>query len=139
MISRILTGLFCFFLFSAQSQVLRDINYNYQYNPNGLFNFTWKCIKESNTYNVFYEVILSDTTFKDYHVQFETRQSISEKTSSIVSTAQGGKGKISFNDSGQKIVVAKISFLENGKPKSYIFYKSLPKNKSITFLRKTRS
>jgi GWxTD domain-containing protein len=139
MMSRILTGFFCLFLISAQSQVLRDINYNYRYNSNGLFNFSWKVVKEDNTYKVFYETIPSDTTqgLKDLTVQLETRGSTSDKNGNVVSATpeyKQGKsiiGSVTFNDSGQNIVVAKISLLENGKTKTYIFYKSLPKNTSL--------
>jgi GWxTD domain-containing protein len=139
MMFRILTGFFCLSLLSAQSQVLRDVNYNYQYNPIGLFNFSWKVVKEGDAYKASYEVLLNDTTqeLKDLTIQFETRESVSEKNGNVVSAAPGYKqgksiiGSLTFNDSGQKIVVAKISLLENGKNKSYIFYKSLPQNKSI--------
>lgn len=138
MMFRILTGFFCLFLLTAHSQVLRDINYNYRYNSNGLFNFSWKVVKESNGYKVFYELLPSDTTqgFKELTIQFETRASLGEKSGNVVSAAPGYKqgksiiGSTTFNDSEQSIVVAKISLLENGKTKAYTFYKSLPKNTS---------
>src|SRR5688572_26990438 len=139
MMPRILTTFFCLLFMSAQSQVLRDINYNYRYNQNGLFQFSWKVLKEDNVVKVFYELVPSDTTqeLKDLTVLFETRESLSEKNGTSIPTSPGYKqgkstfGSTSFTDSGQKIIVAKVSLLENGKTKSYLFYKSIPKSKSI--------
>src|SRR5687767_12609606 len=93
MMSRILTGFFCLFLISAQSQILRDINYNYRYNADGLFNFSWKVVKEGNALKVFYEVLPSDTAqgLKDLTVQLETRASTSEKNGNVVSSDQENK------------------------------------------------
>src|SRR5688572_24297903 len=88
MIYRTLTGFFCLFLLSAQAQVLRDVNYNYRYDPNGPFNFSWKVVKLHEGYQVFYEIFRSDTTqeLKNLNVQFETRESIIEKNGTIISS-----------------------------------------------------
>lgn len=139
MVFRILTGFFCLFLLSSQAQVLRDINYNFRYDPNR-FNFSWRIVKVENAFKIFYEILRSDTTqeLKDLNIQFETRESLSEKTGNIISTPLASKlaglimGSASFPvEQGQNIVVAKITISDQGKLKVFTFYKQLPKNKSF--------
>jgi GWxTD domain-containing protein len=139
MTPRILTIFFCLFLFSAQAQVLRDINYNYRYNPNGPFNFNWKVVRLDNSYKVFYEILQSDTTqeLKNLSIQFETRESLSEKDGVLISSQPPSKkagmhiGSVDIPfEISQNIIVAKIAVSDQGKSKLFTFYKHLTKNKS---------
>ncbi len=136
---RILFGFFFLFLPAAQAQVLRDINYNYHYDPTGLFSLSWKVVKTDNTYKVFYEILRSDTTqeFKGLNIQLETRESLGEKSGNIISTdpalkQAGLTGSTHFPaEHGQNIIVAKITVSDQGKQKVFTYYKQLPKNKSL--------
>lgn len=142
MIYRILTGFFCLFCLTAQAQVLRDLNYNYQYSPDQPFSLNWKVVRQAEGCMVFYELTRRDTTRKkeDVSIQWETRKSIGEKngeavtaSAEIVKTLPGKTiAKLDFpSPEGQKIIVAKVTVSDQKKEQVYVFSKKLPQKNSL--------
>ncbi len=142
MIYKILTGFICLFCFMAEAQVLRDLNYNYQYNPDGPFSLNWKVVRQAENYQVFYELTRSDTTRKkeDISIQWETRKSIGEKNGEtvtvspeIVKTLPGKTtAKLNFTaPEDQKIIVARVTVSGQKKEQVYLFSKKLPQKNSL--------
>ncbi len=142
MIYRILVGFFCFCCLTAQGQILRDINYNYTYNPDRAFSLNWKVVKQSENYLVFYELIRSDTTRKkeDIFIQWETRKSIGEKNGDAITVSpqivkeRSGKTTARLNFTvppDHKIIVAKVTVMDQKKSQVYLFHKKLPQKKSL--------
>lgn len=140
---RTLAGLFFFFCLTAEGQILRDINYNYQYDLDGSFSLTWKVIKQAENYLIFYELIRSDSTHQngDISIQWETRKSIGEKNGdAIISTPEIVKaslGKtvatIKFTaPDDQKVIVARATKITDQKKQLvYLFHKKLPQKNSL--------
>jgi GWxTD domain-containing protein len=138
MIYRILAGFFCFFCFITEAQVVRDINYNYLYDPGATFTLYWKVVKVNEGYKVFHQLQQTDTTQNsEISLQLETRASVSEKSgkiilnSSPVRKSTSSPAIVDFQaEEDQRIVVAKVTVADQGKTKVYLFYKHLPKTKS---------
>jgi GWxTD domain-containing protein len=147
MIYRILAGFFCFFCFTTEAQVLRDVNYNYLYDPGAVFTLHWKVVKENEGYKVFYQLQQNDTTRKsEITLQLETRASVGEKSgktifnSAPVMKAAAPVEAVNFQaEESQQIVVAKVTIADAGKTKAYMFYKQLPKTKSAYLMADQKS
>ncbi len=143
MIYRALVGFFCFFTFTAEAQVLRDLNYNYQYNPDEPFSLNWKVVRQAENYLVFYELTRSDSTQKNGNisVQWETRNSIGGKNGDAIASApeivKATPGKtiatIKFTaPDDQKVIVAQVTVMtDQKKPSVYLFHKKLPQKNSL--------
>jgi GWxTD domain-containing protein len=140
------TIIFLFFAgLASQAQVLRDINYSYYYGANETFSFQWKAIKQANGYVVYYQLSRTDTTqtLKDFTVEWETRNSISEKNSFALSTSpqmlvekpwrQAAKFTLT-GVSTPSILVAKVKQAEQKRTTVMLFYKHLPPVESPYFL-----
>src|SRR5688572_18248083 len=137
MIYRILVGVFCFFYITTEAQVLRELNYNYLYDPATVFSFDWKVVRLQDNFRVFYEVRQNDAVNLELSVAMETRGSTGEKSGNSIpvpaASSQSGtmNGFVDFQASqGQNVIVAKITISSQGKPKVYTYYKQLPTNKS---------
>jgi GWxTD domain-containing protein len=132
--SKILIGIFCLFLTSLHGQVLRDLDYSHQYNPVEPFIFTYDVIKTDDGYRVFYDFSRVDTTqyFEAATIQFETRQSLGEKSGLAVSGVLTQlRGSLNFTaDPGHKILVAVVT-TGTANPRKMIFHKRLPTKKSL--------
>ncbi|NJM24464.1 MAG: hypothetical protein HC859_01975 [Bacteroidia bacterium] len=76
----------CLFLFvasGATAQALQDINYNYQYDPNQSFAFSWKVIHQPERWTVLFRLESKDTLKADaskFVIVWEGRQAIGDKT-----------------------------------------------------------
>lgn len=141
MISRVVLILFCFIGLRAEGQILRDINFNYLYNPNKDFSFQWKIIRQADSYDVYYQIQTTDSSraLTAYSIEWELRASLSEKSGIAVTASPQiqeertwkQEGKLSFpvNAQDQKILTAKI--VHSTQKKAWVFYKNLPQKKSI--------
>lgn len=120
-----------------QAQVLRNLNFQYIYNPDEPVSFTWSVVKEGDTYKAFYELQLTDSSlFNKIDVQFELRESVNEKTGSALAenhtqfsnTTSHKSGMLSFQGAGgYKILFAKVVASDSKKSYSpFFFYKKLP-------------
>lgn len=142
MITRTLIVFFCCSCLALRAQVLRDQNYNYQYNPEELFFMNWNVTRQNGKYQVFYELQLNDTTRKNnISIQWETRSSINERNGDAVAGVPtpdktvSGKltGNFSFNVSDeQKIIAAKVTVPDAKKDRVYLYHKRLPQKNSFS-------
>jgi GWxTD domain-containing protein len=130
-----------FFCTGLQAQVLRNLNFRYLYNPDEAVSLTWNVIRENNSYTVFYDLKLIDSLrFNTVTIQFETRESSSEKSGkplvenhTILHNSNAHKSGVqSFSVSANhKILFAKVIVTEAKKNNLLSFYKNLPTNNSI--------
>jgi GWxTD domain-containing protein len=121
---------------SLQAQVLRNLNFRYLYNPDEVVTLTWDVVKEDNGYRIFYDAQLNDSSrFKTITIQFETRESVSDKIGNVITgnqvvlnnTKSRASGSQSFiGNANQPIVAAKIKATDLKKSSMlYFFYKNL--------------
>jgi GWxTD domain-containing protein len=136
---RTLTALFCLFSLAAYTQVLRDINYNFQYNPELPFSFQWKVVRQGEHATVYFNLHMNDTTamIEAYSIQWETRESISEKSGTSITPALepvsanrwSFMGKFSFPvQANHQIVLAMI--IQKDKKIGFPYYTRIPKQNS---------
>lgn len=133
MIARIFSAFFVCCCFSVHAQILRDINYAYKYDPASQFIFNWKVIKTDKGFSLFHDLQPVDSLqTPNLKIQFETRASLTDKTGNPIS---GSGPVIMFEpESGQNIVVAKITSPSSEKPTTFIFHQQLPKTKTLYLL-----
>ena len=127
-----LFSLICFVLsFSLSGQPLRDINYNYLYNPEESFSFTTKTIRQGENFLVYFRFQVRDTTFKadDYILEWGTRETLSDKeslplTTEVLDTKRDRfkqTGRLEFSLTGApKILVTKV--VHTSQKKAWYFY-----------------
>lgn len=125
-----------------QAQVLRNLNFRYLYNPDEVFTLSWDVVKQSDTYTVFYDLKLNDTSrlYTDLKITWELRKSPAEKTgipktgtpTELESSAVRKAGSLQFSaDADQTIVVAKVNVVDGKKSWAFLFYKPLPETQSL--------
>jgi GWxTD domain-containing protein len=75
---------------NTYGQPLRDINYNFLYNPVESFEFSIEAIKSTEGWTAFYELELRDTThdIDQFTIQWDLRPDLSEKEG--VAVSEGG-------------------------------------------------
>lgn len=127
---------------AANAQALRDINYNYLYNPEEAFAFEMKPVRGESDWSVIYKISLRDTSFhaEDFAIQWEVRQSLSEKESTssvVVSMQERSRNKSGFSGIASLavsqtpiILVARVT--HNPSKRAWIFYKILESNFPVT-------
>jgi GWxTD domain-containing protein len=127
----------------TRGQALQDINFSYDYNLAESFSFRLKPVKEANQWLVFYKLSIRDTSMasNDFTIQWETRQTLSEKQNSGFQTAFAIKeqsrskthfyGTVTFDlQQTPKIIVAKV--INNVSKRAWIFYRAIEENYPIT-------
>jgi len=140
MVSKIAVVIFCLMAGVAEGQILRDINYRYLYTPDTEFSYQWKIIRQGDTYEVYYQLQLSDTTqlLSAYYIQWDLRASLGEKNGKVITPEpqllaerpwkRVGKLSFTIDDPGQKLIVAKVM---NATTKTgWMFHKIIPQKKS---------
>lgn len=126
---------------SLQAQVLRNLNFRHLYNPEEGVSLTWNVIRENNAYTVFYDLTLTDSTrFNTVTVQFETRESSSEKDGRPITGNHAILRESNVHKSGvqnfsasanQTILFAQVIVADSRKSEQLFFYKKLPSANSI--------
>lgn len=138
-----LTAILCFFLvLNLQGQPLRDINYAYLYNPGESFSFDLKSVRQPSSWILFYKLQLRDTAVRvdDYTVQWETRQTLSDKEGTPLTSSfeiketsrssSGFTGTITLaHASAPNMLVAKV--VHNTLKRAWIFYEVLEPNSPV--------
>jgi GWxTD domain-containing protein len=122
-------------------QVLRDLNYNYLYDPELPFQFSWKILSTSDGYSVYYELILNDTINGDttLSIEWTLRNSLAERKGKLVETQpevfEKRKGKIEgvlrLTNVTAPFLAARID--SESKKKTWAYYTPLTTSKSIHF------
>lgn len=75
-------GIVCLFCcLSSYAQPLRDINYEYRYNPDAPLSFQLKPVRGESSYRVLYTLKVADTVglMRDYEIDWEGRDMLSDK------------------------------------------------------------
>lgn len=129
--------LYLYFLlcsFPSFSQPLRDINYEYLYNPNAQVLLQLKTVRESPTsYLILYSLQVKDTTrlMSEYTIEWEGRSMLSDKEGSPIALsnvtltrhASGYEGRGSLEQSAApRYLVAKV--VHASARRAWIFYTS---------------
>lgn len=133
-----ISALFILFSALAHGQALRDINYNYLYNPDEGLTFNFRPVKQNDSWKILYQFQLKDTTerLKDYIIEWQGREALNNKEGKVLSgvnnlvtseTAQLKTGivTISFPDA-PKILVARV--INTVLKRAWIFYAHLEVN-----------
>lgn len=140
---KFLTGILCLFLvLNLKGQPLRDINYNYLYNPGESFSFDLKSVRQPSGWIIFYKLQVRDTSLRadDYTVQWETRQTLSDKEgtplTSAIEVKETSRGNKSFAGtitvapaSAPNMLVAKV--VRASLNRAWIFYEVLEPNSPV--------
>lgn len=135
---RILIFISCLFIaVGLQAQALRDINYNYLYNPASDFTFNLKPKRGATNWSASYKLQLRDTTKKitDFQITWEIRKALTEKTGQAV-VADSSGNKVSRNEmTGMlifpvrpepEVLVAKV--IDTQVRQAWLFYQILEPN-----------
>jgi GWxTD domain-containing protein len=118
------------------SQPLRDINYNYLYNPAESFSFTLKPVRLSDSWKIIFALEVKDTSVHDaFSIQWQAREGLIDKDGALLSSfvdqtesaspGLTGSLTIPFADA-PKIVVAKVT--NNTLKKAWMYYQTLESN-----------
>jgi GWxTD domain-containing protein len=136
--------IFIFCCMSGVAQPLRDINYNYQYNPEEKFLFTLLPVKLSDSWYILYELNLRDTTqnINLYKIEWQIRENLSNKDGRLLDTSSDSsfitsKSKLSGNikipfTSIPQVIVAKI--IHQQANRAWIYYEVLENNYPVNDL-----
>ena len=120
--------------FAASGQALRDINYNYLYEPDEPFSLTLKAIRTTSGWTAYYHFKLNDSTQRldQYVFQWEMRTSLEERqgtalpqgtmTKVMSQSDINGQGTIVTSSSAQYLTVR---VLNNIAKRVWYFYKPL--------------
>jgi GWxTD domain-containing protein len=121
----------------SQAQSLSDVNYKFQYDRENRAALSLKSVRLSDGWTVFYKLELNDTstTINDYTIEWERRNSISDKTGeslsseainltiiNIAQNKQTGKFHLPLSTTPQ-ILVAKV--VSQKDKQSLLYYKIL--------------
>jgi GWxTD domain-containing protein len=134
---RILFSLFVALpFFTVSGQALRDINYQYIYNPDSEINFTLKPVRSASDWTILYKLSIADTTsIKNFEIQWQGRDAINSKEGTDLSVTPEKFRQGRNSESGQfsiptasapKIVVAKV--IDRSRSKAWLFYTLLESN-----------
>lgn len=129
---------------SAIAQPLRDINYNYLYNPDESVALQLKAIRNSSDWTIHFDIPQKDTTnlLATYMIEWGTRENLSDKENKPLYPAeyQGTMISGSFHlplSSQPLYLVAKV--INKPLKRAWIFYQSLEPNSPVTaFAEKNR-
>jgi GWxTD domain-containing protein len=122
---------------TAAGQPLRDINYNFLYNPDEAFNFSIQAIRSTDGWTAFYNLTLRDTAqdIDQFVIQWDVRKDLSEQNGvavdsskvTINATHDALHGSVHIDSSTEpKYLSAKV--VNQPVKRAWIFSKLLPPN-----------
>lgn len=128
----------------ARAQALRDVNYNFLYDPTEPFTLSTNVVRTPSGWTVFYEFTMRDSAQRldQFHLAWDLRSSVDEKQgtpvdqSAIKKTNTGNSqiGEIFVASSAAPQVLA-LKALNNAVKRAWIFYRILdPKYPVNAFL-----
>lgn len=138
---KILSIVFLFSSVAAVCQPLRDINYEYIYDPDAFVSMQLEPVKRESSFTILYDLQVKDTLgFADnYVIQWEGRSLLSDKegiaieleNAQVERTSKGlrGTGTIPADDN-VKFLVAKVIY--NTARRAWIFYTPLEPNYPVS-------
>ena len=120
--------------FVVSGQALRDINYNYQYDPDEPFSMNIKPIRTNSGWTAHYHFVLHDSAqrIEQYFLQWELRSTLDERQGQTIQTDALTK-ELSNNSIKGRVTVASTSevqylavrVLNNVAKRVWYFYKTL--------------
>ncbi|HYG18736.1 MAG TPA: GWxTD domain-containing protein [Ohtaekwangia sp.] len=129
---RLTLTLSCAFLMSlsAGAQALRDINYNYLYNPSEPFTLHLKTMNTGGSFTTFFALQMRDSTVsaRDFVIEWQLRNALHEKEGNIIRTDSSSgqaamEGKIELPSARAQILVARV--INKAAKRAWFFYKTL--------------
>ena len=129
--------LLVFLSVSSFGQPLRDINYEYLYNPDAIVNMDLRAIRDGGSYTVLYNLEVKDTAgvSDQYSVEWEGRMLLSDKEGTPISLNElvmarhsngfEGRGKIDVAGA-PRYIAAKV--VNSAARRAWYFYASLEEN-----------
>jgi GWxTD domain-containing protein len=122
---------------SAVSQPLRDINYEYLYNPEASLTFDLKPVRGEKSFTIVYSLQLKDTTGldADYLIQWEGREMLSDREGIVLQpahefstrTARGLEGRVTIDiTNAPRFAVARVT--KKSMNRAWLFYTELNPN-----------
>ena len=133
-----LSILFLFLLsFAVTAQPLRDINYNFLYNPGEPFEFSMRVMKSAQGWTALYDLTLRDTTqdIGQFQIQWDLRKDLSEKGGLAINAVNITTNKTNDTVSGSILIdsAAEPQFLTAkvvnlAVKRAWVFYESLLPN-----------
>jgi GWxTD domain-containing protein len=131
-------GIVLLFLSSAcYAQPLRDINFEYLYNPDASFAFNLKTVRGEGSFTILYNLEVKDTTglLNEYEISWEGRGVLSEKDASRVTlndhvqtrnkAGLEGRAMLPFSEA-PKYIVGRV--VKNSARSAWLFYSPLEPN-----------
>ena len=129
--------LFCFFSVGARAQALRDVNYNFLYDPTEPFALSIKVVRSPSGWTAFFNFTLRDSAQRtdQYYMTWELRPSIDDKQgtpidqSAVKKTATSNtiEGEVSIPVSASPQVLS-VRVLNNAVKRAWILYRILEPN-----------
>ena len=129
--------LFCFFSVGARAQALRDVNYNFLYDPTEPFALSIKVVRSPSGWIAFFNFTLRDSAQRtdQYYMTWELRPSIDDKQgtpidqSAVKKTATSNtiEGEVSIPVSASPQVLS-VRVLNNAVKRAWILYRILEPN-----------
>lgn len=126
---------------NLQAQVLKNLNYQHLYNPEEPVTFTWEVVKDNSSFIVYYDLVLTDSTrFNTVTLEFETRESLDNKSGNVLTGSYSKfqdsdshrSGMLTFSaDANQKTVLARVTVADAKKSIQLLFHKTLSNANSV--------
>jgi GWxTD domain-containing protein len=123
-----------FFSVGARAQALRDVNYNYLYDPTEPFALTIKVVRSATGWTAFYNFTLRDSAQRmdQYHIMWDLRPSIDEKQGttidpSAIKKTSSQEGEISIPLAASPQILS-IRVLNNAVKRAWMMYHALDPN-----------
>lgn len=122
---------------NALAQALRDVNYNFLYDPNEPFALTIRVVRSDSAWTAIYNFTLKDSAQRvdQYFLTWDTRPSIDDKQGTAIDqsnirrnvTTAGIDGEVTVPMSPTQQVLS-VRILNNAVKRAWMFYKLLDPN-----------
>ena len=131
-------ALFCLLSVGASAQALRDVNYNFLYDPTEPFTFSIKVVRSASGWTALYNFTLRDSAQRidQYHLTWDLRPSIDDKQGTTIeqsavkkttSTPGTMEGEVSVPISASPQVLS-VRVLNNAVKRAWMLYRILDPN-----------
>jgi GWxTD domain-containing protein len=122
---------------TASGQALRDINYNFRYNPSEPLEFQLHAVKGAGNWTAYYTLIIRDSVedVNQFSIQWEVRKDLSEKEGLVIDTEATTVRRSKNTIAGSVIVTASTErqylmakVVNTNVKRAWIFYEALEPN-----------
>jgi len=129
--------LLLFLSVGAQAQALRDVNYNFLYDPTEPFTLSISVVRNTSGWTAFYDFISRDSAQRvdQYHLSWDMRPTIDDKQGTAIDQSLIKKTNASNRLTGEINIPASstaqvltVKVLNNAVKRAWMFYKILEPN-----------